>query len=200
MLPQDALSHSVESQEVSISVWVNAKNAGGSDDYRYSPLFTAYGNEPSAGSENIWPLFVLQSRGLAQINCNGWTDFTAAQNEKGVNTVYCSEYAADGIVCEEDWLKDHEWHLYTAVLTTTTCKIYLDGEVANSWTVSGSGDGNTISGIFTNGADLKYISLGGNQAWTWGDPDPGFMFDDIAIYNKALTIDEIQAIMKKKKN
>ena len=200
MLPQDALSHSVESQEVSISVWVNAKNAGGSDDYRYSPLFTAYGNEPSAGSENIWPLFVLQSRGLAQINCNGWTDFTAAQNEKGVNTVYCSEYAADGIVCEEDWLKDHEWHLYTAVLTSTTCKIYIDGEVANSWTVSGSGDGNTISGIFTNGADLKYISLGGNQAWTWADPDPGFMFDDIAIYNKALTIDEIQAIMKKKKN
>ena len=47
---------------------------------------------------------------------------------------------------------------------------------------------------------MKYISLGGNQAWTWGDPDPGFMFDDIAIYNKALTIDEIQAIMKKKKN
>ena len=200
MLPQDALSHSVESQEVSINVWVNAKNAGASDDYRYSPLFTAYGNEPSAGSENIWPLFVLQSRGLAQINCNGWTDFTAAQNEKGVNTVYCSEYAADGIVCEEDWLKDHEWHLYTAVLTSTTCKIYIDGEVANSWTVSGSGDGNTISGIFTNGADLKYISLGGNQAWTWADPDPGFMFDDIAIYNKALTIDEIQAIMKKKKN
>jgi hypothetical protein len=26
------------------------------------------------------------------------------------------------------------------------------------------------------------------------------MFDDIAIYNKALTVDEIQAIMKKKKN
>ena len=70
--------------------------------------------------------------------------FTAAQNEKGVNTVYCSEYAADGIVCEEDWLEDHGWHLYTAVLTSTTCKIYIDGEVANSWTVSGSGDGNTI--------------------------------------------------------
>ena len=82
MLPQDALSHSVESQEVSISVWVNAKNAGASDDYRYSPLFTAYGNEPSAGSENIWPLFVLQSRGLAQINCNGWTDFTADKMRK----------------------------------------------------------------------------------------------------------------------
>ena len=50
-------------------------------------------------------------------------------------------------------------------------------------------------------ADLKYISLGGNQAWTWADPDPGIMFDDIAIYNKALTIDEIQADHgKKKKN
>lgn len=70
------------------------------------------------------------------------------------------EYAADGIVCEEDWLKDHEWHLYTAVLTSTTCKIYIDGEVANSWTVSGSGDGNTISGIFTNGARLEIHLIG----------------------------------------
>lgn len=199
-LPQDILSHSAESKEVSICVWVNAKNAGASEDYRFSPLFTAYGNEPSAGSENIWPLFVLQSRGLAQINCAGWTDFTAAQNDKGVNTVYCPEYALEGIVCEEDWLKDHEWHFYTAVLTTTTCKIYFDGEVANSWTVTDTDDGNKIAGLFSNGSDLKYISLGGNQAWTWADPDPGFMFDDIAIYNQALTASDIQAIMKKKTN
>ena len=47
-----------------------------------------------------------------------------------------------------------------------------------------------------NGIILSLIHI----SWTWGDPDPGFMFDDIAIYNKALTIDEIQAIMKKKKN
>ena len=71
-------------------------------------------------------------------------------------------------------------------LTETQAIVYIDGNVANSWTVAGSGDGNTISGLFTNGADLKYICLGGNQAWDWGDNDPGFWFDDFAVYDKAL--------------
>ena len=95
---------------------------------------------------------------LLQINNNGWCDFTDAQNDNGA----CKLWHGD-----DDWLADGEWHLYTAVLTPTTGKVYIDGEIANSWTVSGSGDGNVIAGLFTNGADLKYICLGGNQAWDW---------------------------------
>jgi hypothetical protein len=135
-------------------------------------------------------MFACQYRGLLQINCAGWSDFTDAQNVAGVNTLY--HFATD-------WLADGEWHYYSAVLTTTTAKVYFDGELKNEWKVSGTGGGNEIAGLFSNGADLKYICLGGNQAWNWGDNDPGFMFDDIAIYNVALTGPEIQFVMSQKK-
>jgi len=42
---------------------------------------------------------------------------------------------------------------------------------------------------------LKYICLGGNQAWGWNDPDPAYMFDDLAIYSNALTVAQMNAIM-----
>ena len=79
---------------------------------------------------------------------------------------------------ENDWLADHEWHFYTAVFTETTAAVYFDGELKNSWTISGSGEGNTVGSLFGNNG-LSYICLGGNQAWNWGDNDAGFMFDDI---------------------
>ena len=189
LLPEHVLSHSVESKELTIGVWVNASQAGGSDAYGWAPLFTAYGAAPE-GNSNTWPMFACQYRGLLQINCAGWSDFTDAQNVAGVNTLY--HFATD-------WLADGEWHYYSAVLTTTTAKVYFDGELKNEWKVSGTGGGNEIAGLFSNGADLKYICLGGNQAWNWGDNDPGFMFDDIAIYNVALTGPEIQFVMSQKK-
>ncbi len=48
-------------------------------------------------------------------------------------------------------------------------------------------------------AGLEYICLGGNQAWDWGDPDPGFGFDDIFLYNKVLSKNEIKQLMLLKK-
>jgi hypothetical protein len=76
--------------------------------------------------------------------------------------------------------------------------VYFDGKVANEWAIDGATSGGSISGLFTNGADLKYICLGGNQAWEWGDLDPGFMFDDIVIYNSALSETQIALIMSNK--
>lgn len=203
LLPEDLLSHSTESKEISIGVWVNSSNAGSSSDYLYAPLFMAYGAAP-VDHVNTWPMFALQYRGLAQINCAGYCDFTAAQNVAGVNTEYNGDL---------DWLADKQWHYYTATLTPTSCKIYVDGVIKNEWAIDGVSDGAVAGGLFTNGADLKYICLGGNQAWNWGDNDAGFMFDDIAVYDKVLneaqikkiitdktTPTESQAIMKKKKN
>jgi hypothetical protein len=65
--------------------------------------------------------------------------------------------------------------------------------------VDGTTGGSVIKGLFSNGADLKYICLGGNQAWNWGDQDPGFMFDDIAIYDVELSAKQIESIMANKK-
>jgi hypothetical protein len=189
LLPENVLSHSVETNAVTIGVWVNAANAGVSDTYMWSPLFTAYGSAPSTSNDNTWPMLALQYRGVVQVNCAGWCDFTDVQNVKGQNTLYHSS---------TDWLVDHEWHYYTATFTETTAKVYFDGQLVNAWEVSGTGGGLEIKGLFSNGADLKYICLGGNQAWNWGDPDPGFMFDDIVIYNAELSADQIGLIISNK--
>ncbi len=188
ILPEDVLSHSKETKEMSIGVWVNAANAGASADYMWAPLFSAYASGPA--TDNGTPMFICQYRGILQVNCNGWCDFTDAQNKNQTNALYHDA---------TDWLADKGWHYYTVTLTETNAKVYFDGVLKNEWNVSGSGDGNVIGGLFSNGSDLKYICLGGNQAWNWGDNDPGFMFDDIAIYNKALTQAEIQSIVAYKK-
>ena len=44
----------------------------------------------------------------------------------------------------------------------------MDGELKNEWQVAGTGDNNTIEGAFIYGANYKYITLGGNQAFDWG--------------------------------
>ncbi len=181
-LPADVLSHSTETKEMTIGFWVNVKNAA---DYWFTPIFTAYGAAP-ANNANTWPMFVCQSRGLLQVNCAGWCNFTAAQNDKAEN--YEGTF----------WLDDKAWHYYTATLTATKAVVYVDGEVLNSWTVSGEGDGNVVAGLFSNGADLKYICLGGNQAWDWNDLDPAYAFDDFAVYDKALTAEQIKAVIADK--
>ena len=189
-LPSDVLSHSSETKQMSIGFWVNRGNETNSSDYMWAPMFMAYGAAPVNG-ENTFPMFACQYRGVLQVNNNGWCDFTDAQNDNKVNTLYLDA---------ADWLADGDWHYYTVTLTETQAIVYIDGNVANSWTVTGTGDGNTISGLFTNGADLKYICLGGNQAWNWGDNDPGFWFDDFAVYDKALTPGQIRRIMNLKKD
>ncbi|MDR0543250.1 MAG: LamG domain-containing protein [Dysgonamonadaceae bacterium] len=189
LLPDNILSHSVETKAITIGVWVNSLHAGASADYMWAPLFTAYGSAPAADNTNTWPMLALQYRGVVQVNCSGWCDFTATQNDLGVNTLYHNT---------NDWLVDHQWHYYTATFTETTAKVYFDGILVNSWTVSGSGGGNEIKGLFSNGVDLKYNCLGGNQAWNWGDQDPGFMFDDFVIYNVELTAEQIALIIANK--
>ncbi|MCR4852570.1 MAG: LamG domain-containing protein [Prevotella sp.] len=183
LLPSDLLSHSGESEQFSMSVWVNAANAGASGDYMWAPLFMAYAAAPDGGA-NTYPMFACQYRGVLQLNCAGWTDYTDVQNVAGANKLYHDA---------TDWLADKKWHLYTVVLDGENAKVYLDGTLANEWNMDGTS--NTQKGLYTNGADLKYICLGGNQAWDWNDNDPGFAFDDIQLFDFALSESDIQAIL-----
>lgn len=188
LLPSDALSHTADSKALTLSFWVNAKNAGESSDYAWAPLFTAYGSGPA--TENSWPMFACQYRGLLQVNCAGWCNFEDAQHATGGATLYHNDL---------DWLADKGWHLYTAVLTETNAKVYLDGVIANEWNLDPTAEGQNITGLFSDGAELKYVCLGGNQAWSWGDPDPGFAFDYVAIYNVALSQEQIKTMVNRKK-
>ena len=188
--------------EMTISFWVNAKNAGAANAYTYAPLFAAYSAAPN--TNNSSPMICLQSRGLMQINNNGWCNFDPAQNKDGKNNVYntnawevdgnhTSEYTSGG-----NWLDDSNWHLYTMTLTASQATIYLDGVLKNQWNLDGT-DGQYVSGMFTKSAtNLTYVCLGGNQAWDLADNDAAFMFDDFAVYDAALTPAQINRIIKTK--
>ncbi|MBQ8713861.1 MAG: hypothetical protein IJ552_01495 [Prevotella sp.] len=188
-LPDNVLSNSATTKEITIGFWVNVKNAA---DYWFSPIFSAYGLSPAANAEaghvdnnDNWPVFVLESRGLMQVNNGGWDNFEAGDN---VNT---DNYESTV------WLDDKEWHYYTMTMTTSSAKIYIDGNIINEWNIDGS-EGHYVGGFFEYGANYKYICLGGNQAWDWSDPDPAFGFDDFAVYNVALTKEQIDQIRANK--
>ena len=187
---------------MTISFWVNAKNAGAASAYTYAPLFAAYSAAPNP--DNSSPMICLQSRGTMQINNNGWCDFVPAQNKDGKNNVYnTNAWEVDGTHTSEytsggNWLDDSNWHLYTMTLTASQATIYLDGIVKNQWNLDGT-DGQYVSSMFTKSAtNLTYVCLGGNQAWNLGDNDAAFMFDDFAVYDVALTPAQINRIIKAK--
>ena len=188
-LPSDVLSHSATSKEMTIGVWVNKKSE---DSFWFSPLFAAYGAAPNNG--NTTPMFVCETRGLLQLNNWGWCDFGINDGTPGTSYNDGTPYVST------TWLNDGEWHYYTVVFTTTTAKVYIDGELKNGWTVDGTSNGQVISGLLEHGDALSYITLGGNQAWTWNDADPAFGFDDFAVYDAALSADQIAVIIDDKLN
>ena len=194
LLPEDVLAHSEKTHELTIAFWVSAEGFT-PDQYTYAPLFTAYAQKSTA---NSWPMLALQSRGPIQVNCAGWCDFTGADAVGGKVNIYNTNAweAADAAYNSAgNWLEDQKWHYYTAVFTDTNAKVYLDGEVKNEWNVDGTSDGHVISGLFTNGAELKYVCLGGNQAWDWADNDSPFRFARLLIKNSGMSAGEIKAQM-----
>ena len=197
-LPDTVLAQSAVSKELSIGFWVNA-NGQAPSAYTYAPFFTAYASNTN-GADNGFPMLALQSRGLAQVNCAGWTDFAGTEHVNGKTNVYnqnCWEAGDAAFNFVENWLEDNEWHYYTAVYTEAGLTIYLDGEVKNQWTCDGT-EGKSLAGLFSNGGDLKHICLGGNQAWGWADGDSPFKFDDVMITNYVLTPEDIAEIIKEK--
>lgn len=187
VLPPNVLSQ-CDGEALTISVWVNRGNESVSNHYMWSPLFSAYGAENA--SDNTFPMFVAQYRGVLQTNCGGtWSDYTDAQNVNGKNVAYHDA---------TDWIADGNWHNYTCVITPKHAVVYFDGEVANEWDMDGSDGGGSAAGLLSGNNELSWICLGGNQAWNWGDPDPGFWFDDIAIYNKEISQDAVKTLIAMK--
>lgn len=197
LLPSDIFANvsNAATNQVTIGFWVNV---GTATEYFYTPIFSAYGAAPADNYssngvvDNTWPMFILQSRLIAQVNCAGWCNFDDVLNDTGSNTISTS------------WLDDGAWHYYTAVYTTSSLQIYVDGTLQNAWTVDNTTEGSEtvpgeiVGGLFTGGADLDYICLGGNQAWEWADPDPAYKFDDFVVYSEALTQAQINTIISDK--
>ena len=197
LLPEDVLAHSAKTEALTIAVWVRAQEEAASTAYAWAPLFTAYAAAPANGV-NTLPMLALQYRGLLQVNCAGWSDFVAGQNVAGVNKEYNTFLNDQGQGVDNtggpDWLADKKWHYYTAVFEGENAKVYFDGELKNEWNNTLVAD-RTQKGLFSNGADLKYVCLGGNQAWDLNDNDAPFDFARLLIKNSSMSAGEIKAQM-----
>ena len=194
LLPEDVLAHSAKTHELTIAFWVSAEGFT-PNQYTYAPMFTAYAKQESP---NNWPMMALQSRGPIQVNCSGWCDFVGAQNVDGKVNIYNQNAWEAGDAAYNfvnNWLEDQKWHYYTAVFTDTNAKVFLDGEIKNEWNVDGVTEGQVISGLFDHGDELKYVCLGGNQAWDWNDNDAPFRFARLLIKNSKMTQGEIKTQM-----
>ena len=185
LLPEDVLAHSASTEQLTIAVWVRAQEEAA--NYLWAPLFTAYAQQ---NNPNSWPMPACQYRGVLQVNCAGFCDFDDVQNAAGVNKLYYGD---------ADWLADKKWHYYTAVFEGESAKVFFDGELKNEWDASkidSQGRTTTQKGLFSNGAELKYVCLGGNQAWDWNDNDAPFDFARLLIKNTKMSANEIKSQMK----
>jgi len=195
LLPEDVLSHSAETKQMTIAFWVSAANAGAASNYTYAPLFTAYAKKANT---NTFPMLALQSRGPVQVNCNGYCDFDGQTHVNGKVNIYNKNAWEAGDAAYNfvrNWLDDGKWHYYAVTFKANEVVQYLDGEITNQWSLFSNVDGQQVTGLFSNGGDLKYVCLGGNQAWEWADPDAKFMFAKLLIQNNAMSQDDIKARM-----
>jgi hypothetical protein len=180
VLPENTLVDAIKVKgELTISMDVNVGDAEG---YFYAPLFSAYAQK---NATNGMPMMVIQSRGLTQVNCNGWTDFTNAENVAGVNT--------ESTV----YLDDKEWHKVTVTFTKEKAVYYIDGKVVNEWNIDSTTDNKGgLNGFLTEegASQLKYVCLGGNQAWDWNDNDASYLFDNFEVYSSALTSTQVREL------
>ena len=181
LLPEDVLAHSANTQALSFGVWIRAPKDDESDSYKGAPILTAY---DMLKTSNDAPLFALQYNGTAQLDNGTKCDYTAEQNVAGQNTLLSGA---------NDWLADKKWHYYTAVLKGETAQVYIDGQLKNEWNCGGN-----QAGLFANGADLKYVALGGNQVGSASEADSfdsPFAFARLLIKNSPMTAGEIKAQM-----
>ena len=158
------------SKELTIAMWVKSPEANNevTDPYAYySPLFAM----KDAEGTDSWPLLNVGLRGTSQVNWAGYID-----NNANADITY---------------LADNEWHYIVATFSEAGTTVYVDGTITNT---SANTTANSCMGIF-GAADGTWdsVNVGGNNIWGWNDLDSHLYYDDIAIYDVALTAEEVAA-------
>ena len=179
LLPEDVLAHSANTQALSFGVWMKAPAEMESNDYASAPILCAYN---AFKNINEAPLFALQYNGTAKLDNDSQCDYSDEQNVAGSNAILSGE---------NDWLSDNKWHYYTAVFNGEKAQVFIDGDLKNEWNC-----GDAQQGLYANGANLKYVCLGGNQIDEVEDGyDAPFAFARLLIKNSPMTPGEIKAQM-----
>lgn len=79
-----------------------------------------------------------------------------------------------------------DWHHFAFTISPSTVTVYIDGEVVSS---------GAFPGINWNGCDVLSIMSGAPRFTEWGHYSDQSLMDELRIFDKALTQEEVQAIM-----
>lgn len=209
VLPPKALSPIKDSGAATIGFWVNGRvavDAGlsyfdASMLYLSGPYYSAhYAPTEDKGTEAS----DKQYQSMFNIRCNGNTNgFLKDASSKQVRYYaddmfgnYCDNSGEAGFYKKNLYL-DRNWHYITMVMSNhlRDVDMYVDGELTNSRQNIVGGDQDLTAGLDT----INHIIIGGlNATYTNFGYDPAFAFDDIVIYSRALSAQEIQEIIKEK--
>ena len=209
VLPPKALSPIKDSGAATIGFWVNGRVAvdAGLSYFDASMLYLSgpyYSAHYAPTEDNGTEASDKQYQSMFNIRCNGNTNgflknATSNQVRYYADDMfgdYCDNRGEAGFYKKNLYL-DRNWHYITMVMSNGLRKVdmYVDGELTNSRQNIVGGDQDLTAGLDT----INHIIIGGlNATYTNFGYDPAFAFDDIVIYSRALSVQEIQEIIKEK--
>lgn len=204
-------SHAKSNEQFSIGFWINAfvaneKQGMKSTGHYFSTAIAAY-SQANSYKTFSWPMFSARTRGILQINCNGWSDYVNSENVNGTNVEsndwIKTKQVEDGVTTDEDGNEvpnmvdtdfDANWHYVTLTFNGINAKFYVDGEIMNEWNATVN---NYSFPSVTDALDALYL---GDCGPFFNDKDGAYAYDDIAMYATELTHDQIDLIMRIKLN
>ena len=210
VLKDGALSDIKKTGAATIGFWVNGRVAvdAGLSYFDASMLYLSgpnYSAHHAPTEDNGTEASDKQYQSMFNIRCNGNTNgflknATSNQVRYYADDMfgdYCDHSGEAGFYKKNLYL-DRNWHYITMVMSNglRNVDMYVDGELTNSRQNIVGGDQDLTAGLDT----INHIIIGGlNATYTNFGYDPAFAFDDIVIYSRALTPQEIQAIITAKK-
>lgn len=209
VLKEGALSPIKTSGEATIGFWVNGRVAvdAGLSYFDASMLYLSgpyHSNLYAPTGDDGKDESHREYQSMFNIRCNGNTNgflknATSNQVRYYADDMfgdYCDNSGEAGFYKKNLYL-DRNWHYVTMVMYNDLRNVdmYVDGELTKSrQDIVGSGQ-DLKAGLDT----INHIIIGGlNATYTNFGYDPAFAFDDIVIYSRALSAQEIQEIIKEK--
>lgn len=206
VLKEGALKPIKDKGEATIGFWVNGRVAVDAGlSYNDASMLYLTGPWRHPATVDGEPANHREHQSMFNIRCNGNTN--GFLNKVDGNQIRYYAHNMFGDLCDNETTEkyykknlylDRNWHYVTMVMYNglRNVDMYVDGELTNSRKNIVGGDQDLTAGLDS----INHIIIGGlNATYTNFGYDPAFAFDDIVIYSRALSSQEINAIISDKK-
>lgn len=205
VLKEGALKPIKDKGEATIGFWVNGRVAVDAGlSYNDASMLYLSGPWRKSTSVNGEAADRLEYQSMFNIRCNGNTNGFLKSNGGKQIRYYANDMFGD--LCDNETTEkyykknlylDRNWHYVTMVMYNDLRNVdmYVDGELTNSRKNIVGSDQDLKAGLDS----INHIIIGGlNATYTTFGYDPAFAFDDIVIYSRALSSQEINQIITDK--